>query len=133
MTEVTVTWRDDQVLAEIAGAVAKGMETAGKVLAASTVRSISTPYPPASSPGQPPHRRSGGLAGAVGHRVSRKGSTVELSVGVPAGSPVARQAQALQKGTARMAARPFVPDPGHAATTVVGYVEAAVRHELGGI
>jgi hypothetical protein len=132
MADVTVIWRGDQVLADVAAAVEEGMAIAGKVLTASTVRSVSSPYPPASRPGQPPHRRSGGLAGAIGAKVSRSGRSVTLSVGVPAGSPVRRQAEALQRGTGRMAARPFVPEPERATTTVVGYVEGAVRARIGG-
>jgi hypothetical protein len=131
MAEVTVHWRGDEVLADIEAAVAEGMELAGKVLATSTQRKVSTPYPPASRPGQPPHRRSGGLAGAVGHRVTRSGRNVTLDVGVPDSSSVGRQARALQKGTGRMAARPFLPEEDQATTTVVGYVEGAVRASIG--
>lgn len=131
MSDVTITWRGDDVLREIEGAVVEGMGIAGKAMKASTVRSISTPYPPASRPGGPPHRRSGGLAGAVDSKVSRQGRNVVLSVGVPAGSPVGRQAEALQKGTGRMAARPFLPETARATTTVIGYVEGAVRARVG--
>lgn len=127
---VTITWNGDHVMALVEAAVAQGMEVAGKALSASTKRNISTPYPPASRPGSPPHRRSGGLHGAVTHRVSRQGRNVTMSVGVPAGSPVARQAEALQRGTSRMAARPFVPEHGRSTVTVIGYVEAACKAAL---
>lgn len=131
MSDVTVIWRGDDVLREIEAAVVTGMEIAGTAMRASTVRSLSTPFPPASAPGNPPHRRSGGLAGAVDSRVSRQGRNVVLSVGVPTGSRVRRQAEALQKGTSRMAARPFLPEVDRATTTVVGYVEGAVRAQVG--
>lgn len=134
MAEVSVTWRGNRVLAQVEAAVVRGFETAGKVLAASTVKKVSTPYPPASRPGNPPHARrgtSGGLAGAITHRVSRQGRNVVLTVGVPANSPLARQATWLQDGTARMKARPFTHTRAHAEATAVGYVEGAVRSAIG--
>lgn len=126
---VNVTWRGPQVLAGIEAAVMRAFETAGKTLVAGTVRDVSTPWPPASRPGQPPHRRTGGLARGITHRVSRSGHTLSLAVGVPASSPVARQARALQGGTRRMAPRPFVPTARRATTIVVGLVAGAVRAE----
>lgn len=134
MASVTVDWRGDQVLADVAAAVLEGMDLAGKTLAASTVSKVSTPYPPASRPGQPPHARrgrSGGLAGAITHKVTRQGPDVLLSVGVPAGSANRRQAESLEQGTGRMRARPFTHTREHAEATATGYVEGAVRAKMG--
>lgn len=130
MANVTVEWRGNAVLAQVEAAVASGMATAGKALAASTVKKVSTPYPPASRPGNPPHARrgrSGGLAGAITHKVERQGQNVVLSVGVPPDSPNRKVAEYLQGGTGRMAARPFTESEARATATVVGYVEAAVK------
>ena len=130
-TQVNVIWRGDAVLAQIRAAAASGMEAAGRALVSSTVSDISTPYPPASRPGQPPHRRGGGLRRGVGSTVVRSGTTVALTVGVPRSSPVARQARALQGGTSRMAARPFMPTPAMAKALVVDAVTSAVRSQIG--
>ncbi len=127
MAEVSVVWRGDQVLAEISSAVLGAMTAAGQALAAGVVSSISAPYPPASSPGQPPHRRSGGLRAEVTSRTTRAAGAVTMTVGVPSDSPVRTQAQALQGGTARMAARPFVPTVERATAVVLDHVAAAVR------
>lgn len=113
------------MVAEIGSAVATGMAVAGKALSASTARNINTPYPPASEPGTPPHRRSGDLHDAVTHSVRRGMGTVVLRVGVPPGGPV--YAAFLQGGTRRMAPRPFIPTPELVAATVRGYVTAAIK------
>lgn len=130
MSDVTVTWRGDDILAQVSAAVATAMDSAGKALSTQTKAKIATPFPPASRPGQPPRRRSGGLIGAVDSRTERSGRNVTLRVGVPASSPVRRQAEALQGGTGRMAARPFVPTATVATALVVDAVTDAVRSAL---
>lgn len=127
MAGVSVTWHGDAVLASVAAAVAQGLGAAGRVMATNTKRDISTPYPPASRPGQPPHMRSGGLRSGVTSRVERSGHDATLFVGVPEGSAVVRQAEALQRGTGRMAARPFLPSLDASRTLIVGYVVGAIK------
>lgn len=80
---------------------ASRLSLAAQYIRAYIVRSISKPYPPASSPGEPPHARSGRLRGSVvappvspNELVARVGATVEY-------------APLLEKGTKKMSARPF--------------------------
>ncbi len=61
--------------------------------------SISTPYPPASGPGNPPHRRSGGLWRSI--FATRRGDAVTVAASAPHG-------EYLERGTSRMAPRPFL-------------------------
>ena len=77
---------------------AKGV---GKKMLAEMVKSISTPYPPASSPGNPPHRRSGKLIKAVKNaRVRETANSFVYSFSVP-------YLFFLEYGTKRMKPRPF--------------------------
>lgn len=75
-----------------------------KIVSAEVTRSLSTGFPPASSPGDPPHHRSGDLRRSVFDRVteSRPGR-FEGTVGVRAEHGIH-----LEFGTRRMAARPFL-------------------------
>jgi len=83
--------------------IADGMEQAVRSLAWHIRRSISTPYPPASDEGEPPHRRSGNLYRAVRHKVNRQ--TLKAYVII---DPKAPYWKFLEKGTRFMGARPFV-------------------------
>jgi hypothetical protein len=65
---------------------------------------VSTPYPGASSPGQPPHTRSGRLRSMVFSHVSRD----EAYVGSAAKRGDAPYPKFLEEGTSKMAARPFL-------------------------
>ncbi len=60
---------------------------------------LSEPYPPASDPGDPPHRRSGQLASSIVYSLT--GTTLRIGSTDP-------KAQYLEYGTERMAARPFL-------------------------
>jgi len=131
VAEVTVIWNGDRTLAGLESTVARAMEGAGSALVSATKARVSAPYPPASRPGQPPHRRSGGLQGAMASRVSRSAGAVTLSMGVHASSPVADQAKALARGTGRMAPRPFLGDLATTTDSVVDAITTAVRSELG--
>ena len=69
-----------------------------KEIQAAIRKPIQKPYPPASAPGRPPHKRSGDLS--RGTTVGRKGRTMivrTLQYGIW-----------LDGGTRRMAARPFI-------------------------
>lgn len=75
--------------------------------AASIVRKIkadlNTPYPPASSPGEAPHKRTGNLRASVDYWINRK--TLEVDIGVNIDAPYW---QYLEFGTVNMAPRPFL-------------------------
>lgn len=105
-----VDWHGEEIMEDIAKAVVAGLDAAGEALVEKYQRMLNVPYPPASRPGQPPHRRSGGLGRAQTHRVARDAFGVALIVGVPTSSPVAAQASALAKGTGRMKARPWIDE-----------------------
>jgi hypothetical protein len=62
--------------------------------------SISTPYPPASQPGEPPHERSGELMRSIQAAAANKGQ-----VSVFSDCP---HAVFVEYGTERMAPRPFI-------------------------
>lgn len=63
---------------------------------------VGVAYPPASSPGEPPHRRTGRLQQSITYDVRRKSGqpAVRIYAGVPYG-------EFLETGTSRMAARPW--------------------------
>lgn len=84
-------------------AVADGMEAAAKHLVRVTKANLNTPYPPASSPGDFPHRRTGNLRNAIDYWINRK--TLSVYVGPNTDAPYAWH---LERGTSRMAARPFL-------------------------
>jgi hypothetical protein len=71
-----------------------GVEVVDKVREA-----ISKPYPPASSPGNPPHRRTGALWRSI--FATEGNDRVTVAASEPHG-------EYLQRGTRRMAARPFL-------------------------
>jgi hypothetical protein len=125
-----VAWNGPQILSTVEAAAVRAMETAGAALATSTKARVSTPYPPASAPGEAPHLRSGGLHDAIGSQVTRGGRTVTLKVGVPADSAVLAQARALASGTGRMAARPFMDSAATVRAMVTEAVAGAVRSAL---
>lgn len=78
---------------------ALGIRAAGMVSA-----SIDTPYPPASSPGESPHKRTGNLQAGVAH-VDGPDSTVIVSNRAE-GDPLVPAY--LEFGTHKMAARPYM-------------------------
>ncbi|HWB13401.1 MAG TPA: hypothetical protein VG826_29520 [Pirellulales bacterium] len=83
----------------------KRLSTAAEVICAEAVRSIRTPYPPASTPGQPPHTRSGasGLMGSVFYWVNADTSNPFAVVGTSL-----KYGLYLELGTYKMAARPWL-------------------------
>ena len=66
-------------------------------------QAISTPYPPASAAGQPPHLRTGELHGSVDYYVTANGVSADLTL-----RATADHAVYLEFGTQNMAARPFM-------------------------
>lgn len=61
-----------------------------------------------SLPGEPPKKRTGQLLNSIGWSVVKKGQGVSGTVGVLRGSPANQYGIALEYGTSKMAARPFV-------------------------
>ncbi len=76
-------------------------------VAASIVRKIkadlNTPYPPASVPGEAPHKRTGNLRASVDYWINRR--SLEVEIGVNVNAPYWEY---LEFGTVNMDARPFL-------------------------
>lgn len=82
----------------------RAMEALGIKAAAMVSTSIDEPYPPASSQGNPPHRRTGNLRAGVDHIDGPDSTTIKSSRAE--GNPLVPKF--LEFGTSRMAARPYM-------------------------
>ena len=82
------------------------MEALGIRAAGTASKLIDTPYPPASRPGNPPHRRTGNLEAGIEHTESADGTEMVLSSKRAEGDP--RVPMFLEFGTSKMAARPYM-------------------------
>lgn len=122
-------WYGPQISRRIAAAVAAGMAAGGSLAKVATRDVLNTPFPPASAPGQAPHRRTGGLLRANDASIRSLPGAIELRVGVPAGSPNAAVAGYLAGGTSRMAPRPW-HDANKVGAVVIRAVEESVRSRL---
>lgn len=76
----------------------KAMSTVAREMEAEIRSSLQNPYPPASVPGRPPHRRTGYLAGSVAGTGDETGIRIRE----------AQYGRFLEGGTARMDPRPHV-------------------------
>ncbi len=79
-------------------------QIAASVLERNVKARIGTSFPPASRPGRPPHRRTGALQRGV-HGAARVLNNFRVRVEL---TVAAFYAPFLQRGTRRMAARPFI-------------------------
>ncbi len=87
--------------------VEAALMAAGAEMTAELKESISEPYPPASAPGEPPHLRTGQLAAGIGSRVTRQANGSQLTIfSMRVGRSIVPRA--LEFGTSRMAARPYM-------------------------
>lgn len=66
-------WNGAAVLDKLEAALLRGLDDAGAIAVKTEQDLIGIKGPPASSPGDPPHRRSGHLQEAQDHRVEREG------------------------------------------------------------
>ncbi len=109
----------NRIIQDARSEVAKALNRVGSRSVDRIKSELSGPYPPASSPGQPPHTRTGELQAKMKHKVSISGYyDVYLRV-----YNTAPHADWLEFGTEKMAARPFLrPDRPN--------VEADIRSEL---
>lgn len=84
--------------------IAEVMRKVGEEILADLQRTVGKGYPPASAPGQPPHRRTGELQNSFTVRLEGEGSAdVVMYI-----ESTADHSAYLEYGTSRMAARPFL-------------------------
>jgi hypothetical protein len=106
MARTNLIWRSDRIM----GRVNATMIARGRVAAAAGERQvkarIADPFPPASRPGQPPKRRTGALQRSVLGTVRLLTRRIRVTL-----SAAAPHAIYLQRGTSRMARRPFLGLP----------------------
>lgn len=95
-----ITFKTDQVFSKVQSSVRKAWDKYALEVQAQIRQKINTAFPPSSTPGTPPHRRSGFLHDNV--KVVRKGNG--LVVRVP------QYGVWLEGGTGKMLARPFIRD-----------------------
>ena len=69
---VRFKWEGGRAKWAVRSAIADGMEKASLEFVKLVKRKINTPYPPASRPGEPPHRRTGNLRANIDYWINRK-------------------------------------------------------------
>jgi hypothetical protein len=69
MADINFTWRGPQAIALVHGELKKRLYKSVVLVANDAKISLSEAYPPASSPGEPPHRRTGRLRASVAFEV----------------------------------------------------------------
>lgn len=81
-----VAWNGPAITGAVGDAIANALSGAGEAIGDAAAAATDTPYPPASEPGEAPHKRSGRLTAALdamNGTVSRDGDDVTLTVAVP--------------------------------------------------
>src|SRR4051812_26774339 len=92
----------EEVLKKLTAKFQKAAKDTGKEAVRELKQTLSEPYPPASKPGEPPHKRTGELQQSVGYEVTTEDKVVKLTLKV-----TADHAFYLEYGTATLAPRPF--------------------------
>ena len=87
----------------VMSAMDSGMSQASRHMVGVAQALVSTPFPPASSPGDPPHRRTGKLRSSIKYKKKRVGL-----YNITAGDAKAFYAEDLEYGKIRVAPRPFM-------------------------
>jgi HK97 gp10 family phage protein len=71
-------------------------------------KSLNTNFPPASDPGQPPHKRTGTLYRSVYNQIEKTGKLITGIVGDNAQKNSATYPEMLEFGTSKMSPRPYL-------------------------
>jgi hypothetical protein len=106
MATSRVVWNAERFNARLRGVLQGRAQRAVNVVVGDTQRRVSTPYPPASQPGEPPHRRTGALMRSISGGVTMTRNTITATV--RARAPHAKH---LDPGGGRIAQRPFIGLP----------------------
>lgn len=115
MPSTTLRWNSDRVISRARSTMLARGNLAAEALERQVKARVGAPYPPASLPGQPPHRRTGALQRGIHVTARLLANRVRVSV-----TALAFYAKFLQLGTRGsgnrpgMAARPFVGFPADA-------------------
>lgn len=110
MSGVTIEIRSDTTILDRLlrtipqGTIEATLETAKDVVE-DIKQSLNVPYPPASSPGDPPHKRTGDLQRSYSAILQEKLATGKVNVAIISTSPVSIF---TEYGTKNMAARPHI-------------------------
>ncbi len=103
MATANLIWKQDRIVVRVRAVMLRRAQFAAETLEREVRARVGDPYPPASAPGQPPHRRTGALQRSIQGFV--KPLAMKIRVGLSIAAPYAKF---LQRGTTRMAARPFL-------------------------
>lgn len=103
-------WRGDELVNLVKTEMEKRLAVAAEVVRAEAVKSIKTPYPPASTPGHPPHSRSGasGLLGSVFYRVESDKRRAIIGTPLKYGLYLEMGTSKMKPRTSKMKPRPFL-------------------------
>lgn len=76
-----IDWFGQQFMDQLKEHVKPGLEEAGRLYVDTVWAKLQTPYPPESTPGTPPHMRSGDLAASYDYIVTEEGHNLVLITG----------------------------------------------------
>lgn len=74
-------WNGPQIVAKVGDIMEKRLRRAAEFLVGQIRKALNQPYPPASRPGQPPHKRTGILASSIAYEIHRAGDRITATVG----------------------------------------------------
>lgn len=94
-----IKWNGDELKRAVNKATEANLHRAAITLKNEVKKAISEPSPPASAPGEEPHKDTGRLRASIAHEVD--GKTARVGTNVTYG-------KFLELGTKKMAARPFL-------------------------
>jgi hypothetical protein len=76
-------WNGDHFIDSVRDQFAQNITGAGELLRDKMKQAVDTPYPPPSSPGEPPHRRTGGLQQRITTETTIDGDQIINRTGAP--------------------------------------------------
>lgn len=98
---MSLKWNGSQVFGQVEDRIRNNVERALAHLVDALQENLNTPYPPASDPGEFPHKRTGNLQASVYYQFDRRRFTGDIIVDAP-------YAVYLEEGTQKMQERPFL-------------------------